>query len=350
MSASLGPMRSTAIGSVVLIACARLALMQESPSRAAPVADSLPAQLPPEAPFGLPQAMSARLSADAAGEVELGRALFFDPRLSADGTIACADCHRPTHGFADVGARSTGVGGQRTERNAPSLFNRALGASFMWDGRAASLEEQVLLPIENELEMALPLEQALERLRADARYAALFREKLGRAPDAAGLARALAAFVRRLTLGNSPYDHFITGRFEALSPPERGGLWVFESRGGCWRCHGPPLFTDEGFHATGVGALDGEGEPGRYQVTGLASDRARFKTPSLRGLEHSAPYMHDGSLASLEDVVEFYRHGGNPVTNLDPLLAGIELSDTEAANLVAFLRVLSREQPADSAR
>jgi len=148
--------------------------------------------------------------------------------------------------------------------------------------------------------------------------------------------------VRRLRRADSPVDRFRTGDFAALSDEERAGLWFYESRGGCWRCHSGPNFSDERFHDTGVGALDGEPEAGRAAVSGLAEDRGRFKTPSLRGVALTAPYMHDGSLAALEDVVEFYRLGGRPNANLDPLLAPLEMGADDARHLVAFLRALSR--------
>jgi len=305
------------------------------------VTDTLPADLPPEPPFGLPPEMGTILAADTAATVDLGRALFFDPILSLDRTVACASCHDPAHGFANPSAVSNGVQGRTTERNAPSLINRALGTAFMWDGRVGSLEEQVLLPIENEREMALPLDMALERRATDERYSAQFSAVAGGPPDRAGLALSLSAFVRRLTLGDSPYDHFLAGRFDALTPEERGGLWIFESRGKCWRCHRPPLFTDEGFHATGVGAREGEPEPGRMAVTGASDDRGRFKTPTLRGLAVSAPYMHDGSLGTLEEVIQRYRRI-EPSANLDPAIEPLEITDVEAANLAAFLRALSR--------
>ena len=212
----------------------------------------------------------------------------------------------------------------------------------MWDGRAATLEQQVLLPIENPLEMDLALDEALRRLTADAHVARAFSDAFEAGPSRATLARALAAYVRRLVLGDSPVDRFRAGEIEALSDAERAGLWFYESRGGCWRCHSGPNFSDEEFHATGVGSHEGEPEPGRMAVTGDPADRGRWKTPSLRGLATSAPYMHDGSLATLEDVVEFYRQGGRASANLDAVLAPIEMSPQDAANLVAFLRALSR--------
>jgi cytochrome c peroxidase len=328
--------RSIASG-VLCLALAPSARAQE----AHPPADTLPATLPADVPFGLPPEMGALLAADPEPLVELGRALFFDSSLSIDRSIACASCHEPEHGFASPSPLSRGVLGRTTERNAPSLVNRALGSAFMWDGRVPTLEEQVLLPIENEREMGLTLDEALERLASDERRAAAFDAATGSAPSREGMARALAAFVRRLTLGDSPYDHFLHGRFDALTPDERGGLWIFESRGRCWRCHRPPLFTDEGFHATGVGAREGTPEPGRMAITHAEEDLGRFKTPTLRGLVASGPYMHDGSIDTLAAVVERYRHI-EPCANLDPALEPLEITDEEAALLVAFLAVLSR--------
>lgn len=291
-------------------------------------------------PLGLPERENDAASDELAA---LGARLFFDPLLSADQSIACASCHQPQLGFADSLPRSRGVRGQQTERNTPTLLNRAFGAHFMWDGRAATLEEQALLPIENPLEMDLSLEQALARLQADAGYRSEFERIFARAPERDGLARALAAYVRRLVLGGSPVDRFRAGDFDALGDEERAGLWFYESRGRCWRCHDGANFSDEDFHNTGVGARDGVPEAGRAAVTARAEDRGRFKTPTLRGVARTAPYMHDGSLATLDEVVEFYRQGGRANAHLDPLLAPIEMSATDARNLVAFLRALSAE-------
>lgn len=294
---------------------------------------------PTGTPLGLPQ----RPPADAreAGLAELGARLFAEPRLSADGSVSCAACHRAEHHFADSEPRSRGAHGRETERNTPTLVNRAFGLRFMWDGRAATLEEQVLLPIENPREMDLPLPRAVALLAGDALYRTEFERLLGRAPDAEGLGRALAAHVRTLVLGDSPVDRFRTGDFEALDDAARAGLWFYESRGRCWRCHSGPNFSDEDFHNTGVGAREGAPEPGRAAITGLPEDRGRFKTPTLRGVALTAPYMHDGSLGTLEEVAEFYRQGGRSNDNLDPALAPLEMSAQDARNLLAFLRALS---------
>jgi cytochrome c peroxidase len=270
----------------------------------------------------------------------LGRRLFFDPILSLDRTVSCASCHEPDHGFASREAKPLGVGGRRAARNAPPVFNRAFGSTHFWDGRAPTLEAQVLFPIENPDEMGLPLEQAVARLAADAGYRELF-EAAGGAPSRELLASSIAEFLRRLVVGDSPIDHFRAAKTE-LTPLERRGLWLFESKGRCWRCHSGPNFSDESFHDTGVGVVDGEPEPGRFAVTKERADRGRFKTPTLRMVARTAPYMHDGSLATLEDVIRYYARGGNKNDNLDPLLLPVELSDDDVAALVALLQALSR--------
>jgi cytochrome c peroxidase len=328
----------------VLLPLASLALLalagaQEARHVRVP-ADTLPRPLPSEVPPGLAETELGQLELQVEAS-ELGRRLFFEPALSADGEVACATCHRPEHGLADDVARSVGVGGALTERNTPTLFNRALGERFMWRGEVASLEEQVLLPIANPLEMGLSVEQAVARLAASEEYAAAFEEVFGGPPTRERLAVALAAFVERLWLGDSPFDRFRAGERDALTAEERGGMWFFQSRGQCWRCHGGPSLTDEQFHNTGIGSVEGVPLPGREALTGDEADRGAFKTPTLRGIELTAPYMHDGSLATLEEVVTFYREGARPNSHLSSDLAPIEMSDVEAANLLAFLRALT---------
>ncbi|MBI5365154.1 MAG: cytochrome-c peroxidase [Planctomycetes bacterium] len=309
---------------------------------APPPKDTLAEELALAPPYGVVGGDLRAPPAPKPAEVALGRALFFDPILSDDRTLSCASCHEPEHGFADPSALSPGVHGRSTQRNAPSLFNRALGASFFWDGRVATLEEQVVQPIQNPDEMGLPLDRAVERLAAEQVYARRFEEVFGAPPTKASLARALAAFVGVLWLGDSPVDRFQAGDAAALTEEERTGLWIYESKGGCWRCHSGPNFTDEDFHDTGVGVKDGVLEPGREAVTKDPKDRGKFKTPTLRGVALSAPYMHDGSLATLKDVVEFYRRGGNPNANLDEDVEKLALTELEAERLVKFLEALSR--------
>ena len=294
-------------------------------------------------PLGLP-GEGQELELDAA-EAELGRRLFFDSLLSRQRTVSCSSCHRPEHGFADPRRRSIGDRGAKTARHAPTLLNRRFGEAFFWDGRAASLEDQVLQPIASEAEMDLPLAEALARLNADESYHASFLEVYERPADEQTLARALAGFVRTLLDGDSPVDRFRAGERGALSKEARSGMWLFESRGGCWRCHAGPNFSDEAFHNTGVALRSAGGEAdadaGRFDATGDEADRRRFKTPTLRGLVHTAPYMHDGSLATLEDVVRHYRDGGHGDPELDPLMEPVEMTDEDVTNLAEFLRALS---------
>lgn len=329
------------------LACVLVLVTSQNDPRPSLPPDALPPDLgmrPP--PLGLPAEQLAP-PADNPFSPErfaLGRRLFFDPILSRDRSVSCASCHQPDHGFASGDPRAIGIAGQRADRNAPTLLNRALGTRQMWDGHAASLEEQALLPIENQKEMGLPLEQALARLRGDREYDALFRTAFADGVTRDNLARAIATFVRKLLVGNSPVDRFREAvDLAALGTDELAGLWIWESKGRCWRCHPSPNYTDEQFHDTGVGAVNGEPEPGRFAITADEHDRGRFKTPTLRGLALTAPYMHDGSLATLEDVVAYYRRGGNPNRNLDESVAPIEMTDEDAAHLVAFLKALSRE-------
>jgi cytochrome c peroxidase len=305
-------------------------------------------------PLGLPALPLPEDDAPTAERHELGRRLFFDPVLSLDRSLSCASCHRPEHGFADALPVSIGVNGAPGSFNAPSLHNRGYGRHFMWDGRFGALEEQVLEPIGNPLELALGVPAALERLAADPEYTAAFERAFDDGLSETNLARALAGFVRGLTLGDTRVDRFRElGHHGALTAAERTGLWIYESKGGCWRCHWGPNFTDESFHNTGVGlvaAADGvaTAAPGRFAATGDEADRGRFKTPSLRGVARTPPYMHDGSLATLEQVVAFYRAGGGPNPGRAPELAPLELTDDEAAALVAFLRALSEPAPEES--
>ena len=292
--------------------------------------------------LGLPDPIPG-LSNDerALARLRLGRRLFFDPQLSADRTVSCATCHPPDHAFASPEKLPRGVGGRTCARNAPTLFNRALGTAQFFDGRAATLEAQVVMPIENHDEMATTVDEVIQRLARSEEYRALFAAAGAAEPDRATLAAALAEFVRRLIAGDSPIDRFRAAQGD-LTAVERHGLWLFESKAHCWRCHAGPNFSDEQFHATGIGVVDGVAEPGRAAITHDESDRGRFKTPTLRMVARTAPYMHDGSLATLSDVVRYYQRGGNANDHLDPIVQPLELSDDDVAALVAFLEALSR--------
>ncbi|MBK6495921.1 MAG: cytochrome-c peroxidase [Gemmatimonadetes bacterium] len=257
-----------------------------------------------------------------AGREELGRRLFFDRRLSRDSSISCASCHQPSHGFAEPRKLSFGIGEEARIRNTPSLANIGLALSFNWDGSRATLEEQVLGVFQEDGDMGMPIHAALLRIATDREYVEMFRQVFGRAPDLAGFADALAAFQRTLIYSDSRFDRFwFGGDSTALTAEERRGWEVFRGpKTNCSGCHVPTLtsnvdegrapFFDHRFHNLGVGYSAGEmRDLGRYLVTGVPRDWGAFRTPSLRNVALTAPYMHDGSLESLEDVVAFYVRG-----------------------------------------
>lgn len=276
-------------------------------------------------------------------KIELGRRLFFDKLLSADRTISCASCHKPELAFTDGLVVPVGVGHRQGTRNAPALINRAYGKSFFWDGRAETLENQALQPIQNPVEMNLTLDELTGRLKTDTAYAAEFQRVFGDGITSTNVARALASFIRTLRSGDSPFDKFQNGEQAALSPEARRGLELFRGKANCVACHVGPNFTDEQFHNTGISW--GKGDLGRYHVTGKEADRGAFKTPSLREVARTAPYMHDGSLATLEAVIEFYNRGGNKNPHLDEEIRPLKLSPQERQDLISFLRTLSNIAP-----
>jgi cytochrome c peroxidase len=305
-------------------------------------ADTLPAEIAAEAvPLGLGPRPACADNPLTPAKVRLGRQLFFDPILSADNTVACASCHQPAHGFSSGAARPRGIHGRTAARRAPTLFNRAYGTAFFWDGRETTLEAQALRPIQDPDEMGARLEDVVGRLRADKGYRDRFAAAFADGVTAANVGKALASFERVLLRGDSRVDRFRRrGEVGALTDAQRHGLWLYESKAGCWRCHGGPNFTDEGFHNTGVAWGREPADLGRHRVTGRDEDRGRFKTPTLRGVVLTAPYMHDGSLATLPDVVEFYNRGGGDNPHRDATLAPLGLSAEEVRALVAFLKAL----------
>lgn len=303
------------------------------------------------APRGLMSELRVPIPADnglSESRVELGRRLFFDPVLSKDRSVSCSTCHKPELAFTDERPVAVGIFGRVGKRHSPSLVNRGLGRAQFWDGRAATLETLALMPLRDVNEMDLPPEEAVVRLAADASYSAAFQSAFGRAPSTDDLARALASFVRMIRSENSPYDRFVAGDKAALSADQQRGLQIFQTRGNCTFCHREPTLTDEVFHNTGVAWRpdpDGTGgafqDDGQFAVSKVERDRGKFKTPTLREIARTAPYMHDGSLPTLEAVVDFYDKGGRPNVNLFPIIRPIGLSPEEKRVLVAFLQSLS---------
>jgi cytochrome c peroxidase len=274
---------------------------------------------------------------------QLGRRLFHDPRLSRTNEIACATCHQQAHAFAEARPVSLGVDGRRGKRNAPALINLAWAESLFWDGRTRTLEEQVGKPIEDPAEMDLPIAQAVARVAADATYAAEFTAVFGAAPSELLLRHALASFVRTLVAGDSPYDRFLRGDSTALSPSALRGEAIFAGeQGGCFHCHPQQVLTNEGYFNNG--SFSEGGDPGRQALTGRSGDLGKFKVPGLRNVADSAPYMHDGSLATLEEVIEQYARGGRGHASTDPQITPLQLTAGDKADLLAFLHALSDER------
>lgn len=294
------------------------------------------------APADFPELKAPDDNVPTAERIALGRSLFYDRRLSDTGQISCGSCHLQASAFADPNATSRGVYGRRGNRNAPALFNLAWGKAFFWDGSAPTLEHQATKPIENRLEMGSTLAEVIERLRADSSLSRKFERAYGSGPSEENLAKALASFVRSLISGENRYDAFKRGDTSALSDAEQRGEAIFNGeRAECFHCHVGYNLTSQGYRNNGASADDPD--VGRAGVSGNALDVGRFKTPSLRNVALTAPYMHDGSLATLEDVLEHYDAGGRGHPNTDPLIQPLGLNAEEKADLLAFLRSLTDE-------
>ncbi|MEO6724712.1 MAG: cytochrome c peroxidase [Blastocatellia bacterium] len=308
-----------------------------------------------KAPLGLPPLLiqdDNRLTADS---IALGRRLFFDVRLSSDNTLSCASCHSPALHFAEGRAVAKGFNGQFGARNTPTLLNAAYNRVQFWDGRAASLEQQVGGPMSNPKEMNQSHEVSVSKLSSDPAYRAEFSKVFGPGTiTMRKIEKAIASFEQTLLSGNSPFDRYRYGAEKAaISAAAIRGLAVFsdKNRGNCTACHiiGQKfaLFTDGGFHNLGAG-MNANGELtdlGRYEQTRAEADRGAFRTPSLRNIAKTAPYMHDGSLKTLKDVVDFYVGGGNSNPQLDKEIKSLQLTAQERNDLVVFLETLTGEVP-----
>ena len=298
--------------------------------------------------FPAPVYTLAQNAPDAA-TFELGRTLFYDPRLSSDGTVSCGSCHQQRRAFTDGRALAVGVGGRFSPRNAPALQNLRWRRGFMADGGARGLELQALAPLTSHAEMNLSLPAALARLNADPAYRRRFAAIYGPGIiDTPQFLRALAQFTAALLSANSRYDKYQQHAPDgAFNHQEISGLTVFRAK--CGGCHAGELFTDESFRNNGLDRTFPR-DSGRANITLLATDRGRFKVPSLRNVARTAPYMHDGRFATLPQVLAHYAHGVQPSPTLDPRLRrangqlGIALSQSEQADLLAFLNTLTDEQ------
>jgi cytochrome c peroxidase len=310
-----------------------------------------------KAPLGLPPVAFPADNPPTRETITLGRRLYYDPMLSVDNTVSCASCHSPERGFSDGKPVSNGVSNKTGTRNSPTVFNSSYFEVQFWDGRAPSLEKQAEGPVQNPVEMAHTLKGVEQRLTADPSYRDQFATAFGPKPITyEKVEKAIASFERTVIAGNSPFDRWKYGHDEnAVSDSVKRGWIVFSSKdkGNCTACHVVgeqyALFTDNKFHNIGVGAnIDKLADDGRFTVTKNDADRGAFKTPSLRNIALTAPYMHDGSLKTLKEVVDYYIGGGNSNPHLDRNIRVLDfLSGKERADLEAFLNFLTGEMPVD---
>jgi len=279
--------------------------------------------------------------------IELGRKLFFDTRLSGDGEMSCATCHIPALGWADGLAIAKGADGKILKRATPSIINSAYNILHMWDGSFADLETQALSPLSNEDEMNMPTERLLLMLNKDSQYTKDFRNAY---PDEGisvkSISMAIASFERTILSTDSPFDRWVRGEQTALTKSQVNGFEVFldENKGNCVSCHSPPNFSDDGFHNIGIKADDINPDAGRFDLVPVLVMKGAFKTPTLRDIDTTRPYFHDGTAQTLEDVIDHYLQVDDKLTTNSPSLRRAQLENSERANLVDFLRTLTDTQ------
>jgi len=305
---------------------------------------------PPKPPLGLPPVQWPDDNPYSSAKAELGKLLYFDKRVSSDNSMSCASCHSVEMAFADGARFSTGIGGQKGGRSAPTVINRAYSTLQFWDGRAPSLEEQAKGPIANPIEMTAEKsadeahEATVKRLRAIPGYVERFEKTFGpKSLTIDNVAKAIATFERTVYSGNAPYDKYNAGDEKALNESQVRGMKVFFNKAACDSCHLGFNFTDGSYANLGIGMDQLKPDLGRYEVSKRDEDKGAFKTPTLREIEHTGPYMHDGSIKTLEEVVEHYDKGGFKNEWLDARMKPLKLSAQEKKDLVAFMKALSGE-------
>jgi cytochrome c peroxidase len=322
----------------------------------------------PVAPVGLPANLAPYIPADnpmTPAKVELGRQLYFDGRLSGDGTVSCASCHHPAMGFGDNRPVATGIDGQQGGVSSPTVMNRIFGKTQFWDGRAASLEEQAMGPVENPIEMGFHFDQAVPLINGIEGYKMQFQAVFGGPATKLRIAQAIATYERTVFSGGSPYDYYeaatpfhrldvedeedpdtlrrwaeaIAGELEhPMSEAALNGRELFFGKASCSSCHFGWDLSDELFHNIGIQQEGDSPHPGRMAVTNEAGDKGAFKTPGMHNIAFTAPYMHDGSLLTLEEVIEHYDVGGTPNDNLSDKIFPLNLTAEEKVDLATFMR------------
>jgi len=273
-------------------------------------------------------------------KIELGKLLYFDPRLSGNNVQSCMSCHAPGAGYGDGMAKFIGFEGFNGPRNSPTIINSGYYKENFWDGRAANLEEQALGPIQSEVEMNQNLDELVTELNAVPAYVEKFNTVFNEQISADNIAKAIAAFERTIVISDTAFDRYLQGDDDAISAEAKEGMKLFVGKASCISCHAGPLLSDHNYH--NLGMTDDEG---RFAVTGNEEDKGKFRTSGLRGIGHTAPYMHDGSLETLKDVVDYYNVGGGTHANKSVLMKPLNLTDSEANALVAFLESLSGDLP-----
>ena len=316
-------------------------------SQAAKQAEPSASELP-KVPLGLPKVPIPEDNPMTPAKVELGKLLYFDKRVSKDGTVSCATCHDPQMAWAEHEPTSEGIGRQFGERNSPTVINAAYATSQFWDGRAATLEEQAVGPVENPIEMGHSMEAMVASFSKIPGYQKRFQEVFGTGVTKEGFAKAVAAFERTVLSGNSPYDRFAKNNEEdALTDAQKRGLEAFESAN-CDGCHKPPLFSTYGFSNAGVGMDKDPPDEGRKVVTKRDRDLGSFRIPPLREVADTYPYFHDGSAKTLEEAVALMAAGGKDNPNLSPMMEAVgdaKLTEQDQKDIVEFLKALSGQYP-----
>jgi cytochrome c peroxidase len=277
-------------------------------------------------------------------KVALGKALFFDPRLSGNGTVSCASCHNPALGWSDGLKTGVGINGAVLPRATPTILNVAYNTQFMWDGRKKSLEDQALGPMKTPEEMRTDFTATVHLLGSAEGYVAMFNKAFPGEPiGEQTIAKAIAAFQRTVVSRDSRFDRWLAGDRKAITAQEYRGYQVFNdpARGSCAKCHSGPNFTDNGYHNIGLGQGEGPPDEGRFKIKAVASMKGAFKTPTLRDIALTAPYFHDGSATTLMEVVEHYDRGGDDKSNLSKDIRPLNLTRAEKEDLVAFMMALN---------
>ena len=275
--------------------------------------------------------------------IELGKKLFFDPRLSGDGNMSCATCHNPALGWSDAQPTAKGVKSKVLGRASPTVINTGFNSIQMWDGRKKSLEDQAMGPMEATVEMNMDTKKLFRWLNSNKEYTSLFNKAYpGEKIAAPTVSKAIATYERTAISNNSNFDRWVKGDADAMTAKQVNGFKLFAGKAKCIACHSAPNFTDNGFHNIGLASW-GKKNPdmGRYAQRPLGLMKGAFKTPTIREINRTGPYFHDGSATTLKEVVQHYAKGGSVKTNLSPSMEKIKLSDSEINDVVAFMNALS---------